>query len=302
MYSHWCFTLNRPDGNLDVDLDHCAQHGRLKYAIWQLECGEGGTLHYQGYLELPRNQRLSYVRKIIPGAHFEPRFGTREQARDYARKDDTRIEGPYEVGVWEDSQQGKRNDILALKEAIKSGSSNLELFERFPREFLSYQRGISAARGLYETKRSWITELIVLLGDPGTGKSTYVRDHAESLYVKQASKWWDRYDGEEDVLLDDFYGWLPFHELLRLADCLPHMVEAKGAQVQFLAKRLWITSNKPIVEWYKGEHFVWQALFRRVTKLMVFKRIGEIHTYSSYDDFAADFSSHSMKTRPVYTE
>ena len=40
---------------------------------------------------------------------------------------------------------------------------------------------------------------------PGSGKSSGVRrDYGDSLYVKDATKWWDGYAGEETVVIDDW--------------------------------------------------------------------------------------------------
>lgn len=41
-----------------------------------------------------------------------------------------------------------------------------------------------------------------LVGDPGVGKSRYVK--AFRPYIKPSSKWWDGYNGQSDVLIDDF--------------------------------------------------------------------------------------------------
>jgi len=66
-------------------------------------------------------------------------------------------------------------------------------------------------------------------------------------------------------VLDDFYGWLPWDFLLRLLDRYPLLVETKGGQVQFVAKTVVITSNKPYLEWY-SESFDKAPLTRRLTR------------------------------------
>lgn len=302
MHTHWCFTLNNPEHALDVLFEEWHSAGNIRYVAWQLEIGESGTVHYQGYLELSRNQRLSYVRRILPLAHWESRRGTREQARDYARKDDSRLEGPFELGSFESGGSGSRTDIASYANAIKSGANRLALFNEYPAQFLAYQRGTDAAIVLYERKRTWRTALHVYLGRPGCGKTTKVLAVAPNAYWKQSTKWWDNYNGEEDVCLDDFYGWLPFHDLLRLADGTPLQVERKGGQSQFLAKSIYITSNKSPSEWYKNDgRFEWDALFRRITTITVW--VGaEQWEYSSYADFAAETQKHGYPAKPVFRE
>ncbi len=98
---HWCFTVNNPGDGFRIwneDLDGGIP--TLGYGIFQIERGADGTEHAQGYLEFSHSKTMGGV-KLLPGlsrAHLEPRRGTREQAADYCRKEDTRLRGPFEFG------------------------------------------------------------------------------------------------------------------------------------------------------------------------------------------------------------
>lgn len=100
-------------------------------------------------------------------------------------------------------------------------------------------------------------------------------------YWKQRSQWWDGYMNHEVVVIDEFYGWLPYDTLLRLCDRYPLMVETKGGQVNFCAKTIVITTNGVPNTWYKNVYF--PAFARRVTKWHVLPMWG-IH--STYTDWA----------------
>jgi hypothetical protein len=119
-----CFTVNNPAGKLTWP-------DFVSYGVYQLERGENGTLHWQGYAELSRPVRLTVLKKWLQSAHFEKRHGSDVQARDYCMKrDETYVDGPWEHGTFVPSAntQGKRNDIQAVIEAVDGGASRMEIY------------------------------------------------------------------------------------------------------------------------------------------------------------------------------
>lgn len=98
------FTVNfgedSPEEQLTPLEDNWEAFG-VKYAIWQLEVGENGTPHLQGYLELANGKSMSAVH-AIPGlaraALFE-RKGSAQQAIAYCSKEDSRVDGPWTFGT-----------------------------------------------------------------------------------------------------------------------------------------------------------------------------------------------------------
>lgn len=139
-HRNYVFTINNPDGTLDFD------PSVVKACWYQLERGDNGTPHYQGYIEFHTPKSLSAV-KLVPGlsrAHLEVRRGSRLQAIAYAQKEDTRVEGPYTFGDTENvcavANQGKRNDIKAFKEAVEGGLEKEEAFDQYPQIVAKYPR------------------------------------------------------------------------------------------------------------------------------------------------------------------
>lgn len=135
-YIAWVFTLNNPDFPT-IDLP---KHPKERYCSWQLE--EVTTKHIQGYVELSTRATLVNVKRWLPTAHFEPRRGTAEQARDYSQKEDSRIEGPFERGTFGGSS-GKRNDLDAVKEAIINGASRRQLLDDYSEVVAKYPRFVA---------------------------------------------------------------------------------------------------------------------------------------------------------------
>ena len=95
---HWCITIKKKKGITWK----AKEDERVRYVIWQLEEGKGGYLHYQVYIEFNSPQRLEAVKKYInrSDAHCEKRKGPREKARNYCRKEESHVEGPWEIGKW----------------------------------------------------------------------------------------------------------------------------------------------------------------------------------------------------------
>lgn len=131
----WCFTLNNPD------FAACAlpYHPKERYVVWQLERGESGTSHIQGYVELTQKSRLAAMTKWLPGSHFEERRGTAQQAVAYVTKAATRVEGPFHRGE-QGGHQGKRTDLKEVQDAIRAGASKLEIYDKFPEVAARYPR------------------------------------------------------------------------------------------------------------------------------------------------------------------
>lgn len=83
-------------------------------------------------------------------------------------------------------------------------------------------------------------------GPTGVGKSLHVRKaYGESLYYKPFNKWWDGYQEESTVLLDDI---TPEHAfmlsyLLQWADHYPFTAEVKGSTTIIRPRRIIVTSN-----------------------------------------------------------
>ena len=122
---YWMFTLNNPSGDSDnpqIFLEGC------KYAIYQLERGDSGTTHYQGYVQFKTHKTLFGLKKINPRCHWEQRNGSHQQAVDYCSKEDTRVEGPWTIGE-APVGRGKRTDLLAIKAKIDGGATIKQLWQ-----------------------------------------------------------------------------------------------------------------------------------------------------------------------------
>jgi len=253
---YWVFTINNEGSEVPR-----AWEEHVTYCVWQRESGENGTPHLQGYVILKSIKDLTWLKRHLSDrAHWEKRRGKHAEAKAYCMKDDTRIEGPFEIGQEPpESEQGKRTDIARLKRALDEGQTELEIADD-PETFglwLRHQRCITRYRTLKRAgERTWHTHCLVLWGPPGVGKSRRALEEAgEGAYWLRKPQsggtvWFDGYDGQEVVVIDEFYGWIARDLMQRMCDRYPMLVDTKGGSTVFLAKRIIITSNEHPNRWW----------------------------------------------------
>lgn len=274
---YWVFTLNNPEGLLDVDFEDAIAVGTIVFATYQHEVGENGTEHFQGYLELKRTQRRAFVSRLLPEAWLEPRRGTKEQAIAYANKEDSRLDGPWTFGQSAKEGSGARNDLAGVHKLLADGRDFADIISAFPVESLKFSNGIRWAKSILDrpTVRSDI-EVVLIYGPTGTGKSTRALEWAEDLkeafgpyyYKDPNSKWFDGYSGEKVIVFDEFHGsWFPYTTLNRLWDKYPMTVEIKGGSMAFKGTKFIVTSNYLPKEWYAKEAYV-PSIQRRISQVI----------------------------------
>jgi len=116
---YWCFTINNPPtllldyfGPIVVDFKF---REKVVFMSYQLEKGEAGTPHLQGYIVLKEKSRFSAIKKLSPlfeKAHFEVCKGGVKDNVAYTTKEEGRLFGPWIFG-WFDliSDLYESNDL-----------------------------------------------------------------------------------------------------------------------------------------------------------------------------------------------
>jgi len=301
---NWCFTLNNP---IEYEYPEEWQRENMKMVVYQLEKGENCTEHLQGYIELKTPRKLLWMKKLCGRAHWEVRRGSRKQAVSYVTKEESRLQEPrvYTGESWtlcseellnsllnmkepENSISSMKQRLLQIREKLSEGNSNMieeiadEEFDIWVKHYRAFERYL-----VMKTKpRNHEVDVHVLQGPTGTGKSKWCMDNYPDAYWKQRSNWWDGYVGHETVIIDEFYGWLPFDLLLRICDRYPLLVETKGGQVQFTAKRIIITSNMLPSSWYRSVYF--PAFARRVNHWHILPIWGNHQEFLTYEEFSSN--------------
>lgn len=303
---YWCFTENNNAEAFRDSLAELFAKGKLVYICGQLEIASTGQKHFQGYVQLARSQRLSYVRNnVSKTAHFEKQRGTNEQARDYCCKvDETTVADTFveygEFFVPDNAGQGSREDIHSFAKAIIEGATQRQLIENdeYLPTFAKYIKMHDRIRSLYPTKRKLEDDFKVSLyyGAPRTGKTRKAVEENPDLFevpISNGTLWFDGYDNHEVVLFDDFMGAaskMTLDNTLKFFDRYVRKVPVKGAHVWYQPNHIIVTSNYHPRAWYKweGREESWDALRQRFHEVYVFENDGSIELQDSVDDFMLD--------------
>lgn len=245
----WCFTVNNPESCVLWE----ERPASVAYCVWQLEMGESGTPHLQGYIRFKNSVRFTGVLAVLPqGAHVERRNGTEQQAVEYCKKEDTRLEGPWEEG--DPANPGKRTDLQEFAVAVLSGTKQRKLAEDFPSVFLRCSSGMDRMAKTIPPPERLAVECFTFWGPTNTGKTHLAHTLFPGLYRvlinEQGKPWFDGYDGEETILFDDYRGEISISLFLVLLDRWPMRVECKGTTVRAQWRNVVITSNDGPDTWY----------------------------------------------------
>ena len=233
---------------------------KATYCVGQLEKGkETENPHIQFFLNFKNKARISAITKVDKRVHCE-KVIVNNGADKYCMKEETRVDGPIEFGikpvevnkktdwedVWKKAKEGKIEEIPASIRVIHYNKLKMIAKDHMEFKDCDHLRGI------------WIW------GKAGAGKSRWAREQSKSMYPKLCNKWWDGYQGEEVVVMDDF---MPEHKCLCQqlkiwADRYDCILETKGGAVHAQYQWFIITSQYTIDDIFDNDRDR-DAIFRR---------------------------------------
>lgn len=257
----WVFTLNNYTPEDCQRIEELSKN--VKFIVVGKEIApKTGTPHLQGYVTFTSPRTLRSVKRAIgESAHLEPARGSAADSIKYCSKE----------SLWltagDPPLPGRRTDLETVRdEFVLHGSIRRVIMCD---EALSYQaiKYVETLSKYVEPKRTWKTEVYWYWGPTGVGKThrAYAEASVDGIEPYKNSgdlKWWDGYDAHEHVIIDDFRGTVRYDYMLNLLDNRDHRVEFKGGSRQFLAKKLWITSDRPPAACYQGVGDIRQLLRR----------------------------------------
>lgn len=268
-YRNWVFVWNNYPDDYRLFLDAVV----ARYIIAGEEVAPTtGTPHLQGFIVFRNPLRKRTVLQRLPGSHLIPALGSVSQNELYCRKTRPSDPVPNEV-VYErgdkplsNAEKGELEQAryqnawdFAKSGDIESIDADIRVrlyssIRRIEKDFMPSVERLDAPCGI------WI------YGLSGAGKSRAVLDAYPSLYPKPRNNWWDGYQREDVVLLDDVdkFDVALGGKLKHWADCYPFIGENKGGSLKIRPKKFFVTSQYTIEQiWADAE--TQEALLRRFT-------------------------------------
>lgn len=180
------------------------------------------------------------------------------------------------------TKQTVKERLAAIQNQIQNGVDEKSIADNDFDLWIKYGRQFNRYALLCSNPRSHKTKISVVQGPTGSGKSYYCRERFPTAFWKPRSQWWDGYVNQSAVIIDEYYGWLPYDLLLRLGDQYPLSVEVKGGSVNFNSDIILITTNKHPSNWYANVYF--DAFIRRVEEWIVIKQRDDIVVCDNYEN------------------
>lgn len=266
----WCFTINNYTELDEHVVFEMAEYA--KYVVCGREIGENGTPHLQGFVYFDTLKSFKQMKEIHLEAHWEPMRGTVDQAAEYCKK-----EGDYyEAGTkpLSDKEKGERGKpTIAERWDLAINGEYRDL----PPENIKIYKYIHAMYRPVADRPD--LENVWLCGASGCGKSRWVRENYPVFYSKPMNKWWDGYDHEEVVVLDDFdpshAPYLAYY-LKIWADYYSFNAEVKGGMMKIRPKTLIVTSQYSIDD-----------CFQTPQDRIAISRRFRVHQIAPFDDTSA---------------
>lgn len=310
---HWCWTLY-PDDEYEEEAWLSAtlappvnfwDPDKMEFLVYSVErCATSGRVHLQGFLSLKSKVRASGVKKLLRDntIHLEMAAGTPKQAADYCRKSDTHITGPYQWGVCPD-KRGKKSATARAIEDIKAGKALSEVAKSNPDAWVRSHRGLVSLAGyVSRPTEPWRQVTTTILWGPKrtnktrTAMSSLCADGRVPFTMPLSDGFWfDGYEGEDTIVIDDFYGQIKFSDMLRLVDGYYVQIPIKGGFTWAKWKKVFITSNTHPDQWWSSSRSAipqasMEALYARFTEIVHMTQPAQPGDWTQPDPNIDDFA------------
>lgn len=288
-YLAYCFT------SYDKDMkDRILQHkDKIGFLVMQLEYTRNNQYHWQGYVRWKTRMLFGTMLDINGKGHVICGMaikGTEEHNRKYCSREwkekfekkgytvPKRVmsEKPIIFGETRVSQQGERKDLIGMKEYVilNPQVSHRQMIDEFGDQYGRFHGMCAKVKEEVQCeirKHKRKVKVLVLVGPPGIGKSHLVEESFPDAYKLKMGEqiWFDNYQGEEVLWLEEFRGQIKISELLQMLEGIKQQLNVKGGHTYANWTTVVITSNEEPKQWYpKVAKATKEALMTRITHII----------------------------------
>lgn len=249
----------------------------------------GGTPHFHLYIQFTTQVTLTPAFKERYGldrCNIQPCKGSPAQAWGYVAKTGKNAAGEprvphnpdWDEEVWytkgDCPAQGKRTELDAIAEDLHAGADITEIARSHTAQHIKFASGIAKTYAALQSPRALdsVPPCLTLIGPTGTGKSQRVNNYLHSnsitpyVHTAEFGNFWEGYQSQTTVFLEEFRGQITRSSLLRLIDKYEFRLNVKGTSAQCQAEEIFICSPSLPSSWYdwKDNEDLPQQLYRRL--------------------------------------
>lgn len=233
-----------------------------KFFVIGKEKTKTGGMHLQMYFQFKNKVRRATLVRIMP-TFWEPQAANASctEAAEYCMKDgDFEMDGEMAEDSPADAKRKGRaagaaagGAVVACKwkrtrQILTSGGNLDDIDDQIFVQHNGACMAIRRAHLQFPADLEWVTgdqPNFWLYGKAGCGKSRKARSDFPGAYRKLCNKWWDAYDGQEAVIIDDFdkNHAVLCHHLKIWADRYAFMAEIKNGAIAARPQVIVVTSN-----------------------------------------------------------
>ena len=240
------------------------------------------TPHLQGYIQFSRRLRLTQVKKIdylgTNRTHWEIARKDAQTNIDYCTKEEG--EPTSKIWYWKKGKQvtkGQRSDLQEIRRMIQAGVPEIDIANAWWEHWLRYWRSFERYRGLVCQKKGTEERDVSVYwfsGPPNCGKSKEAHRMAKAMnkpyYVicGEQMQWWDGYNGEETIIIEEYHNSVKLTWLLCLLDRYICRLPVKGLHTYACWTTVIVTTNMKAYEVHElrpdaHKTALWSRVFER---------------------------------------
>lgn len=263
---NWCFTDFEL---LNFELIYTQYKDIIRYIVFGNEiCPDTKKPHIQGFIQFVNKKTMGGVKRIFQTKkiHLEQCYGTEAQNQKYCIKDGKYKQfGKYKIQGGRSDKEQVQKDLEENKPMLQIAKDNFDFFLRYHQAIYKYRQLILQE----QTKRFRKLEVILIKGETGKGKTKSAFEIDPNLFKIEGSQlqWFDGYEGEKTLLIDEYNNDINITRLLNLTDGYRLRLPIKGGFTYANWNRVIITTNlSQLHSNAKKVHI--DALNRRITKVI----------------------------------